>query len=73
MKENNKPTVMDEIAEWWDFLDFGEKVSYVWLAIFAVGVVTLGILFPIFGLIALGIGVVIGTIAAIVHIIESSW
>jgi len=73
MKGNDKRTAMDKFAEWWGFLDTGEKVAYIWLAIVAVIVVTLGILFPIFGIVILVLGVGIGTIAAVVHIIESSW
>ncbi len=68
MKENNKPTVMDEIAEWWDFLDLGEKVAVAWLALFAVIVVTLGILFPVFGIILFCIAALIGTVVALVHL-----
>lgn len=71
MKENNddKPTMIDEIAEWWDYLDLSEKVSVVWLCFFAVAMVTLGILFPIFGIILFIVASVIGTVVALVHLL----
>lgn len=64
---------MDEITEWWEYLETSEKVAAVWLAIVAVAVITLGFLFPIFGLIALGLGTINGTIWAIIKLVESRW
>jgi len=70
MKEskNNQPTMIDEIAEWWEFLDLGEKFAVIWLVLFAAALITLGILFPVVGLVLLIIGSMIGTVVALVHL-----
>jgi uncharacterized membrane protein len=66
--ETNKTTVMDEIAEWWEYLDLSEKVAVLWLAAFAVALVTLGIMFPIFGIILFGVVSIIGAIVSLLHL-----
>lgn len=68
MPENTEPTMIDEITEWWEFLDLSEKFSVIWLGLFAVALVTLGILFPIVGIVLLIIGSIIGTVVALVHL-----
>lgn len=70
MKENNKPTMMDKFAEFWDDLETGMKIALGWLFLIFVGIVTLGIIFPIFGLIMVGIVIVLGTLAAIGYILD---
>lgn len=69
MKENNtKPTMIDEVTEWWQFLDLSEKFAVIWLTLFASALITLGIIFPMIGLILFIIGSVIGTLVALVHL-----
>lgn len=66
--ENTTPTMIDEITEWWEFLDLSEKFAVLWLILFAAALITLGILFPMIGLVLLIIGSIIGTVVALVHL-----
>ena len=68
--ENTKPTMIDEITEWWEFLDLSEKFAVLWLILFGSALITLGIIFPIVGLVLLILGSVIGTIVALIHLFE---
>lgn len=66
----DKPTTMDQIAEAWAETDLGAKIAFSWLALVFVGLVVVGIIFPIAGLIMLGIVVLVGTIFAIGYLLE---
>lgn len=66
--ENTTPTMIDEITEWWEFLDLSEKFAVIWLVLFAAALITLGIIFPIVGLVLFIVGSVIATIVALVHL-----
>lgn len=72
MKEstNNRNTIIEDITEWWEFLDTSEKVAVVWLTIVGAILITLGAIFPIFGIILFGLCVFIGTIVSILHLIS---
>lgn len=74
MKESTKRSpIIEEIIDWWEYLDTGERVAVVWLSLVALVLVVLGIIFPVFGLVALFVAGLIGTIVAIVHLINSSF
>lgn len=60
--------MIDEIAEWWAYLDLSEKFAVVWLCLFAVALIALGITFPIVGLCLFIVGSLIATIVALVHL-----
>lgn len=68
LPENTKPTMIDEITEWWEFLDLGEKFSVIWLILFGAALITLGIIFPIVGLVLFIIGSIMGTIVALLNL-----
>jgi hypothetical protein len=69
MKDStNKNPIIEDIEDWWEFLDTSEKVSVIWLAVVALIVLVLGIMFPIFGIIALGSASIVGTFAALFNI-----
>lgn len=71
MKDEFKgPSLMDEIAEAWSDTDLGVKLAFIWLSLVLIGLVVVGIIFPIAGLIMLGVAVVVGTIAALVYLFE---
>ena len=66
----DKPTVMDKIAQEWAGLDLGVQIALSWLSVVLLGVIVLGVIFPLFGLIMLGIVVVVGTIAAVGYLLD---
>lgn len=66
--ENTTPTMIDEITEWWEFLDLSEKFAVIWLVLFGAALITLGIIFPIVGLVLFIVGSVIATVVALVHL-----
>ncbi len=70
MKENNKPTVMDEIAEAWSEIEIGAKIALCWLGIVLISLIGVGIIFPIAGLIMLGVVVFLGTLFAIGYLLD---
>lgn len=66
--ENTTPNMIDEITEWWEFLDLSEKFAVIWLVLFGAALITLGITFPIVGLVLFIVGSVIATVVALVHL-----
>jgi hypothetical protein len=66
----DKPTTMDQIAEAWAETDLGVKIAFSWLALVFLGLVVVGILFPIAGLIMLGILALVGTCVAVGYLID---
>jgi hypothetical protein len=67
---DNQPNAF---AEWWDDLEPGEKFSTVWLSLVFIGLVIVGITFPVAGLIMLGLVVVMVTIGVLVYLWENSY
>jgi hypothetical protein len=71
MKETtNKKPISKEIAEAWADTELGAKIALTWLGIVFIVLIVVGIIFPIAGLIMLGIVVVLGTIGAISYLLD---
>lgn len=69
MKDTTKePTVIDEIAEAWKDAPLGVKFSICWLALLAIGLITVGIIFPMVGLGLLIIAAILITVGVFIYL-----
>lgn len=61
----------NEFTEWWNDLEPGAKFSFSWLALLALALITVGIIFPYVGLGLLALVVIFTTIGVVTYLLEN--